>query len=541
MPIFMQRLLDSFLKISPAEFGGGLDDAVQSIDGDISKLLTLNGDGFLTFEAAHKMDFAAIGDAFLTISGNFQKVDIGSQIADGVVIAIIDNGFEPNFPSSPFQTDFQALKFGATATDFKILGTDFAALGTSPDPRTFMLKLQGIGGDFLKLEGDMAADGGALVKLGDDVKAAVDFFLPSPFGNALKRLGGELDTIGMDFHKLSGDFLKLQQSLGGGDDGSDSGNTVGAGLGAALTVTLADFKLLAHDENKLAHGASTVINDLIRLADGSVRLPDEDDKFSGNNTHDGKLNGAFLKIDFDVSKLSSLNGDGFTDFEHKHKGDFTAIGNALTTEADSVLKGEITGAVDNVIIAVLNGGGTTPLQDDFERLDQSLNTVTADFKLLGADFAALPSSPDAETFKIKLEGAGNDVLKLQGNTAASGKALMQVAADFLALGDVANPSPLDLAYKELGGELQTVAGDFGKLSNDFGKLSQALAGGGAGTPAAGGGDASNTIGGTLAQIVQDFHALSTDGGAATQATNNVIEDLVHQVLHAGAGPDHGDD
>jgi hypothetical protein len=275
----------------------------------------------------------------------------------------------------------------------------------------------------------------------------------------------------------------------------------------------------------------------------------------GHRREQDALNDAFLKIDGDLLKLSSANPDTFVKLEHDHglKLDFDVIGDAFIKLSrsfdhialagalvdDFVLK--LTGATSGVFTAaaVVGDGAPNP-QADFLKLDATLKTSATDLKILGTDFLKLDTSPNLEAFHLKITGVSNDFLKLGGDMAANGDAFHKLSDDFLKLGggNLENPSPLDLAYKELGGELKTVASQFDVLSTDFFNLVPAVqAGGGGGAGFTASDVVKLSVGADLMILSQDFHKLNTALGEVGDGAAAVVGDLFRQSFAVGGG--HG--
>jgi hypothetical protein len=263
------------------------------------------------------------------------------------------------------------------------------------------------------------------------------------------------------------------------------------------------------------------------------------------------LNDAFLKIDGDLLKLSTASADSFLKIEHERslKIDFDVVGDAFHKLGNDFLKIDLgMRLVDDFVVKV--AGAPTPgsvdgaagLQADFVALDHKISTSATDLKILGADFLKLDHSPTVEVFQAKIAGISDDFLKLGADMAADRDAFLKLGADFLKLGGGEHPSPLDLAYKEFGGELQTVGRQFDALSTDFLKLNDALhgGGGGAGTvESATGGGGAGVVGTALMTLYQDFHTLGADLGALGDGAVEVVEDLDHHSFltgsHGGGG------
>lgn len=258
------------------------------------------------------------------------------------------------------------------------------------------------------------------------------------------------------------------------------------------------------------------------------------------------LDNAFLKIDGDFLKLSSANADAFLKIEHAPalKHDFHVIGDAFLKLGqdfgkiafagalvdDFFLK--ITAATTAEVTAAAVEGAPNP-QADFLKVDAALKISAGDLKILGTDFLKLDTSPNQDVFQHKLAAVSDDFLKLGNDTAADRAAFLKLGADLVRLGTVENPSPLDFAYKELGGELQTVGSVFGALSQDFFNLGAAVqhgGGGGAGMPTA---DVSTqpNIGLAFMTLNQDFLKLDKALGAVGDGAADVIGGLFHQGSH----------
>jgi hypothetical protein len=271
----------------------------------------------------------------------------------------------------------------------------------------------------------------------------------------------------------------------------------------------------------------------------------------GDRREQDVLNDAFLKIDGDLLKLSSANADTFVKLEHNHalKLDFDVIGDAFIKLSrsfdhialagalvdDFVLK--LTGATSGVFTAAsVVGDGVPNQQADFLKLDGTLKTSATDLKILGTDFLKLDTSPNLEVFQLKIRGVSDDFLKLSGDMAANRDSFLKLGDDFLKLGgNVENPSPLDFAYKELGGELNAVGSQFGALSTDFFNLVPAVqAGGGGGSGVtASDGFVKLSVGLDLMTLSQDFHKLDVALGEVGDGAAAVVGDLFRQSFGGG--------
>jgi hypothetical protein len=252
-----------------------------------------------------------------------------------------------------------------------------------------------------------------------------------------------------------------------------------------------------------------------------------------------KLNNAFDKVDEAFLKLSSFNGDGFNFLKIEHdlklQETFNVIGQGFVDvgidfhKVDTALK-----LTDQFVIKLLGDhkiGDLLPAIDqDFKALDQKVDAVSTDMKYDGLDFLKLDSSPNQQVFDHKVQTASSDFLKLGGDTAAAYDAFLKLGGDFLRLangGGDKDPSPLDLAYKEFGGELVTIGQTLGTLSTDFLKLGDALHASG---------DSANTISGTLSLIYQEFHLLDAEFVKLGGGVNELIGLLRPSSLNGDDGP-----
>jgi hypothetical protein len=280
MPTAVERLFDSFLKLDGIDGRheqSVLNNAFVKIDSDLLKLSSANTDTFVKIEhdRSVKLEFDVIGDAFIKLAGDFNKIASAGMLVDNLVIKLAGSPTNLLVEGAPNpQADFLLLdqKISTSATDLKILGADFIKLDTSPNLEEFQLKIRGIGNDFVKLGTDMAADSDAFLKLGADFVKLGGGENPSPLDLAYKELGGELQTVGMQFAALSTDFIKLDQALlGNGGIVSDpvltdsiNGSVAGPGpIGASFMTLFQDFHLLDTALGKVGDGAAAVIGDLI--------------------------------------------------------------------------------------------------------------------------------------------------------------------------------------------------------------------------------------------------------------------------------------
>ncbi len=289
-----------------------------------------------------------------------------------------------------------------------------------------------------------------------------------------------------------------------------------------------------------------------RLLDSFLKLDGISDR--------GRLNEATLKIDDAFLKLSSANTDDFLKIEQSPfiKLQFDTIGDSFVKLGDDFLKISVAGdAVDQFVLKIVgnsvatssdaNGGAdSSGPQSDFVVLDHKLSATSSDLKILGSDFLKLDTSPNADAFQQKVNIVSDDFLKLSSDLAAERVAFLKLSADFLKLsqGGGDRPSPLDLAYKELGGELQDVGNTFDLLATDFANAGQAVAqgsGGGTGkTPnVALNGDGGDSIGAALSLIYQDFHVLDHKLEALGDGSVRVLNELLPAVQHDLGTNQHG--
>jgi phage-related protein len=168
-------------------------------------------------------------------------------------------------------------------------------------------------------------------------------------------------------------------------------------------------------------------------------------------------------------------------------------------------------------------------QADFYKWDQAMKVSGSDLKILGADFLKLNDSRNFDVFQLKIKGIAEDFVKLSTDMTNNGQTFDKLGADFMKVGNVDNPSPLDLAYKELGGELQTVGKVFSTLSTDFGSLLPAVQVGGNDS------DIKLSLGAGFMQLNQDFHKLDSALGGVGEGAAAVIGNLFSHSAGGGGG------
>jgi hypothetical protein len=202
---------------------------------------------------------------------------------------------------------------------------------------------------------------------------------------------------------------------------------------------------------------------------------------------------------------------------------------------DFVLK--VTQATTTEVPTAPVEGAPNP-QADFIKWDQAMKISAADLKILGADFLKLNEARNFDGFQLKIKGVADDFIKLSNDMAANGDTSHKLGADFLQLGgsNGENPSPLDLAYKELGGEMQTVGSQFSALSADFFNLLPAVqVGGGGGTGITSDSSIKLSLGAGLMQLNQDFHKLDSALGGVGEGAAAVIGNLFSHSAGGGGG------
>jgi hypothetical protein len=292
MPTAVERLLDSFLKLTGIQDRGALNEASLKIDDAFLKLSTSNEDNFLKIEGSPfiKFDFEKIGDSFLKLGSDFHKISVASEVLDEVVLKLTGSPTTDSVDAGRgLQGDFlkldQTLKI--TSTDLKLLGTDFLKLDTSPNLDVFQQKAGAVASDFLKLGTDMAADQAAFLKLSTDfLKLDQGGDRPSPLDLAYKEFGGELQAVGDTFGLLATDFLKVSEAVaqgGGGGTGRTADFKVGGdSIGAALTLLYQHFHALDLKLDALGDGSVRLIRDLLPSSNG-----DEGPRLFSDNGHQG--------------------------------------------------------------------------------------------------------------------------------------------------------------------------------------------------------------------------------------------------------------
>lgn len=298
MPTAVERLLDSFLKLTGIRGQGALNEAFLKIDDAFLKLSTSTEDNFLKIEGSPfiKFDFEKIGDSFLKLGSDFHKISVAGEVVDQAVLKLAGSPTVDSVDTGRgLQGDFlkldQTLKI--TSTDLKILGTDFLKLDTAPNLDVFQQKVDVVAGDFLKLGTDMAADRVAFLKLSADfLKLDQGGDRPSPLDLAYKELGGELQAVGDTFGLLATDFLKVGEAVAHGSGGagriSDLNTVAGGGggssdtIGAALTLLYQHFHALDLKLDALGDGSVRLIRDLLPSS-----ASDEGPRLFSDNSHQG--------------------------------------------------------------------------------------------------------------------------------------------------------------------------------------------------------------------------------------------------------------
>ncbi len=298
MPTAVERLLESFLKLTGIRDQGALNEAALKIDDAFLKLSNASADDFLKIESSAflKFEFEKIGDSFLKLGDDFHKISLAGEVIDQTVLKLTGTPTTDSVDSrSGLQADFVALdhKLNTTSTDLKILGTDFLKLDTSPDLEVFQHKANVVADDFLKLSTDMAADRVAFLKLSADfLKLSQGGDRPSPLDLAYKELGGDLRAVGDTFGLLAADFVNVGDAVahgGGGGAGrpgdpNASGGGGGAGdqIGAALTLLYQHFHALDLKLDALGDGSVRVIHDLLPAVDQGASHLFADGSHQGN-------------------------------------------------------------------------------------------------------------------------------------------------------------------------------------------------------------------------------------------------------------------
>lgn len=291
MPTAVERLLDSFLKLTGIRDQGALNEASLKIDDAFLKLSTANEDNFLKIEGSSfiKYDFEKIGDSFLKLGSDFHKISVAGEVLDQAVLKLAGGPTIDSVDTGRgLQGDFlkldQTLKI--TSADLKLLGTDFLKLDTAPNLEDFQQKGNALAGDFLKLGADMAADQAAFLKLGEDfLKLDQGGDRPSPLDLAYKELGGELRAVGDTFGLLATDFLKVGEAVaqgGGGTGRTADFKVAGDSIGAALTLLYQHFHALDLKLDALGDGSVKLIRDLLPSSNG-----DDGPRLFSDNSHQG--------------------------------------------------------------------------------------------------------------------------------------------------------------------------------------------------------------------------------------------------------------
>jgi hypothetical protein len=298
MPTAVERLLESFLKLTGIRDQGALNEASLKIDDAFLKLSNANEDSFLKIEGSAfiKFDFEKIGDSFIKLGDDFHKISVAGEVIDQTVLKLTGGPTVNSVDSGPgLQTDFVTLdhKLNTTSTDLKILGTDFLKLDTAPNLDVFQQKADVVVGDFIKLGTDMAADRVAFLKLSADfLKLSQGGDRPSPLDLAYKELGGELQAVGDTFGLLATDFVKVGDAIAHGTGGgagrpgdlnaAAGGGGAGDQIGAALTLLYQHFHALDLKLDALGDGSVRLIHDLLPAVDQGASQLFADGSHQGN-------------------------------------------------------------------------------------------------------------------------------------------------------------------------------------------------------------------------------------------------------------------
>jgi hypothetical protein len=275
MPTAVERLLDSFLKFDGVREQDALNEAFLKIDDTFLKLSNANADDFLKIEHDRSITikgggFEIIGDAFIKVGIDFQKVDTADNLTGNFVVRLLgDHKIGDLLPAVDQDFKFLDHKIDAVSTDLKIVGLDFLKLDSSPNQQVFDHKVQTASSDFLKLGGDTEAASDAFIKLGEAFITVRKAGGDPKLLDAFEQFGGELVTIGQTLDTLAGDFLKLGDALHGTGGGEgDSANTIGG----TLTLIYQEFHLLDAEFAKLGGGATELIG-LLHPSNGNDGPP----------------------------------------------------------------------------------------------------------------------------------------------------------------------------------------------------------------------------------------------------------------------------
>jgi hypothetical protein len=266
MPTAVERLLDSFLKLNNPREQGALNDAFVKIDDTLLNISSANTDDFLKLEhdSAIKSEFAVIGDAFIKLGSDFHKISAAGELIDQFTLKPTV-GATNGGGGSGAQADFHVLdhKVNTTSDDLKVVGLDFLKLHTATSPDSFKLNLTGLSDDFLKLNGDMAADRDAFLKLSADfLNLGGDG--SSPLDRAYVKFGGDLRLVADQFDTLANDFLNLVPAVQADGSVSIGDNAAGGGggagkVGATLALLYQDFYALGPTLNTIGGAATQLI------------------------------------------------------------------------------------------------------------------------------------------------------------------------------------------------------------------------------------------------------------------------------------------
>jgi len=242
MPTAVERALaqyiDASLKldgIDGIDTQAGFINSAGKIDAEFLKLaLPETVDLSHKYQSQFAPQFAAIGDAFVQLGGNFTGIADFGLVAE----AFIPTASRDTGPNSDFLGLDATLR--TDGADLAVFGHGFVALDTVADGAGFRTAVGQLGdGSVLKLSTDMTASAAAFETLGTDlVKLGGNADTnKTPLDAAYRKLGATLENISSEFTTLSTDFGGLgadMRAFGGA-------NSVTSGVKASSVVTNASF------------------------------------------------------------------------------------------------------------------------------------------------------------------------------------------------------------------------------------------------------------------------------------------------------------
>jgi len=232
-------------------------------------------------EALIKHDVDSIGLDFIKLGDGFLKLDEVQHKFDDAFLKFADLFIK--FTPSDLNTDQGGIKL---STDFQNLDNDLKVTGDSTiklgldflkldDTHTENpnATLAALSSDFNNIKGNLSSLGDDFLNIGSDYKLA-DINLDAiklneadalKIDEALHKLGTDDTSVGIDFHKLSDDFLKISQDIAP-SEGNQPNESLSLNFAKIVFTSSKDFQQLDADAHKLDFDLKLVGDDSIKLS-----------------------------------------------------------------------------------------------------------------------------------------------------------------------------------------------------------------------------------------------------------------------------------